>query len=208
MKRNSKKCVIAGAILAGGNALRIGGVAKGTLKVGGGVSIVERLINEMNLAGVSDIVIIANDPEPYQDYEVKIIADIREGIGPMGGIEAGLNFFSDKCNAVMFLPCDLPQISATQISVLKQAFIETTAPAVFAATSDFFGHPLCAVVHNDLARDISKAIDAGERKIRKVWQQVKADRVLFDGETAFFNVNSLLDMDRWRKGENEKTNLR
>ena len=206
MTKKSKTHKIAGAILAGGNARRIGGLAKGTLKVGG-VSIVERLINEMNNAGISDIVIIANDPEPYQDYGVKIIADIREDIGPMGGIEAGLVFFAGRCNAVMFVPCDLPRISASQISVLKQAFDETAAPAVFAATGDFFWHPLCAVVHNDLAGDISTAIDAGERKIRNVWQQVKAKRVQFTDEAAFLNINSLEDMNRWRKAENEKANL-
>jgi molybdopterin-guanine dinucleotide biosynthesis protein A len=197
MKCNSKKCVIAGAILAGGNARRIGGIAKGTLKVGGGVSIVERLINEMNDAGVSDIVIVANDPKPYQDYGVKIIADIREGIGPIGGIEAGLVHFAGQSDAVMFVPCDLPQISATQLSVLKQTFIENNVPVVFAATNEFFWHPLCAVVHNDLVKQVSSAIDCGERKIRKIWEQVKAVRVLFENESDFFNVNSLEDVNQW-----------
>ena len=201
MKLNPKKCVIAGAILAGGNARRIGGLAKGTLKIAGGISIIERLINEMNLAGLSDIIIVANDPEPYRDYGVEIIADIRKDLGPMGGIETGLDFFADRCDAVIFVPCDLPQISASQISALKQAFVETTAPAVFAITSDFFWHPLCAVVHNDLAGDISVAIDAGERKIRNVWRQAEAAKVQFDNDTAFFNINSLADMNKWRKAE-------
>ncbi len=198
MKCESKKCVIAGAILAGGNARRIGGIAKGTLKTGEGVSIVERLINEMNDAGVSDIVIVANDPEPYQDYGVKIIADIRKGIGPIGGIEAGLVYFAGQSDAVMFVPCDMPNITAKEMLALKKAFIETPAPVMFAATSDFFWHPLCAVVHNGLVKQVSSAIDCGERKVRKIWQQVKAVRLLFDDETAFFNVNSSNDINRWR----------
>lgn len=201
MKRNSKKYVIAGAILAGGAARRIGGLAKGTLKTAGGVSIVKHLINEMALAGVNDIVVIANNSEPYRDYGVEIIADIRENAGPVGGIETGLEFFAGRCNAVMFLPCDLPRISASQISVLKQAFIETTAPVVFAATGDFFWHPLCAVVHNGLADDISAAVDAGERKIKNIWQQLRAEKVQFDSAAAFFNINSLADMNKWRKAE-------
>ena len=40
MKYHSKKCVIAGAILAGGNARRVGGIAKGALELASGVSIV------------------------------------------------------------------------------------------------------------------------------------------------------------------------
>jgi molybdopterin-guanine dinucleotide biosynthesis protein A len=199
MKCNSKKCVIAGAVLAGGNACRIGGIAKGALKVGDGVSIVERLINEMNHAGVSDIVIIANDPEPYQDYGVKIIADIRKGVGPIGGIEAGLVHFADRADAVMFVPCDTPNITAKEMLALNKPFIEAAAPVVFAETGDFFWHPLCAVVHNDLVKQVSSAIDCGERKIRKVWQQVKAITVQFPDETAFFNINNSADMDMWRK---------
>ena len=198
MKYQLKKGVIAGAILAGGNARRIGGVAKGTLKAGGGASIVEHLINEMNHAGISDIVIIANNPEPYQDYGVKIIADIRESIGPIGGIEAGLFFFAGQSDAVMFVPCDMPNITVKEISALKESFIETESPVVFAETTGFFWHPLCAVVHNGLVKQVSSAIDCGERKIRNVWRQIKADRVLFDDESAFLNVNTSNDINQWR----------
>ena len=208
MKRNMKKCVIVGAILAGGNAHRIGGIAKGTLKIGGGVSIIERLMNEMNQAGVSDIVIIANDSKPYQDYGVKIIADIRKGIGPLGGIESELVHFAGQSDAVMFVPCDMPSITAKEMSALKKTFIETGAPVVFAETAGFFWHPLCAVVHNDLKEKISSAIDSGQCKIRDVWRQVKAITVQFPDETTFFNINNSTDRDRWRKAENEKVSLR
>ena len=199
MKCSSKQCVIAGAILAGGNARRVGGVAKGVLKAGGGLSIVEHLINEMSYAGVSDNVIIANNPEPYQDYGVKIIADIREDIGPIGGIESGLVHFSGQSDAVMFVPCDLPNITAKEMLVLKETFVESEAPVVFAETPGFFWHPLCVVVHNGLIKQVSSAIDCGERKIREVWRRVKVVRVLFDDETAFFNVNSSKDIDQWRR---------
>ena len=59
-------------------ARKIGGLAKGMLKIANGVSIVERLINEMTLAGISDIIIVANDPKLYQNSGVEIIADIRK----------------------------------------------------------------------------------------------------------------------------------
>ena len=60
---------------------------------------------------------------------------------------------------------------------------------------------------NLLKEEISSAIDRGQRKSRDVWQQVKAVRVQFANETAFFNINNLTDIDRWRKAENEKANL-
>ncbi|MHC4636492.1 MAG: molybdenum cofactor guanylyltransferase [Planctomycetota bacterium] len=208
MIRKSKRCDIAGVILAGGNARRIGGVAKGTLKANNGVSIIERLIRELGCAGIDNLVIVANDPEPYQDCGVEIISDIRAGIGPMGGIESGLGHFTACSDAVMFVPCDLPNITAKEMFVLKEAFVESQARAVFAETTGFFYHPLCAVVHNGLSNEVAAAIDRGERKIRNVWRQVKAVRVFFDDETAFLNINTLTDMDKWRRTDNEKANLR
>jgi molybdopterin-guanine dinucleotide biosynthesis protein A len=204
----SKRFDIAGAILAGGNGRRIGGVAKGMLKANNGVSIIEHLINEFRCAGIGNLVIVANDPEPYQNCGIEIISDIRAGIGPMGGIESGLVHFADGSDAVMFVPCDLPNITAKEMFVLKEAFVESQARAVFAETRGFFYHPLCAVVHNGLSNEVSAAIDRGERKIRNVWRQVKAVEVYFDDETAFFNINTLADMDMWRRTDNEKANLR
>lgn len=197
MIEKPKTSTISAAILAGGNGRRLNGVAKGTIKVGG-VSIVQRLIAQLSCAGVDNIVIIANEPAPYSCFALEVVADIRYGIGPMGGIETGLRYFADHSNAVMFIPCDLPNISAKEILALKQAFISTDWPVVFAETSDFFWHPLCAVVHNGLLETISDAIDAGRRKIRDVWKQTGAARVRFDDEEAFFNINSLTDLHEWQ----------
>ena len=208
MREELNRLEIGGIILAGGNARRLGGIAKGAIEVGKGVSIVEQLIKELAQAGIDNIVIAADDSKPYQDCGVKVISDIRVGIGPIGGIESGLAHFAGQSDAVMFVPCDMPNITAKEISALKKAFIETGAPVVFAETAGFFWHPLCAVVHNDLKEEISSAIDSGQRKIRDVWQQVKAVRVQFADETAFLNINSLADVNRWRKAENEKANLR
>jgi len=208
MKSKSKKCVIAGAILAGGNARRLDGVAKGAIEVGDGVSIIGKLVKELIESDIGDIVIIANNSEPYRNCSTKIILDIRAGIGPMGGIEAGLVHFAGKSDAVMFVPCDMPNITAKELLVLKEVFIETKAPVVFAETTGFFLHPLCAVVHNVLREVISSAIDNGQRKIRDVWKEVKAVSVPFGNETAFLNINSLEDMNRWlRSTKNKKADM-
>ncbi len=195
------KQTIAAVILAGGNARRLDGIAKGTIEVGKGISIIERLIKELDKAGVNNIVIASDDSRPYQHCNVKVISDIRTGIGPIGGIESGLAYFADQSDAVMFIPCDMPNITAKEMLVLKKAFVESGAIAVFAETPGFFWHPLCAVVHNELRKEISASIDRGERKIQDVWQRVKAIRVQFSDETVFFNINSSADIDRWRKAE-------
>lgn len=42
------------------------------------------------------------------------------------------------------------------------AFTGGTVPVALAETGVFFGHPLCAVVHNGLLPQISAAIDRGQ----------------------------------------------
>ena len=91
--------------------------------------------------------------------------------------------------------------------MLRQTVQFYSAVYIFAEMGVFFCHPLCTVVHNDLRKEISAAIDRGERKIQNVWQQVKAARVRFADKTAFFNINSLTDLHEWQKNKNEKENL-
>jgi molybdopterin-guanine dinucleotide biosynthesis protein A len=189
---------ISAAILAGGNASRLGGIAKGAIEVCSGVCIIERLIKELYAADINDIVIVANDSRPYRNCGVKIIPDIRTGCGPIGGVEAALVHFEGRCDAVMFVPCDMPNISYKELLALKEAFIETHKPVVFAKTTEFFWHPLCAVVHIGLKSTISAAIDSGQRTFRDLWYQMNAESVLFSGTEAFVNINDFADMENWQ----------
>jgi molybdopterin-guanine dinucleotide biosynthesis protein A len=208
MRKDLNRLEIGGVILAGGKARRLGGLTKGCIEIGGNISIVEQLINELKNAGISNIIIAANDSIPYLHFDVEVLHDIRQGIGPLGGIETGLVHFTDKSDAVMFVPCDMPNITSKEILTLKEAFIESEKPVVFAYTAGFFWHPLCAVVHNRLKNQISSAIDDGQRKVQNIWRQFKAETVPFDNETAFLNINTFEDIHRWEKEyRNEKENI-
>jgi molybdopterin-guanine dinucleotide biosynthesis protein A len=199
MIEEKKKKNIAGAILAGGDASRLDGIAKGTIEVGGRVCIIECLIKEFFGAGINDLVIVANDARPYRNYGIKIIPDLRPGNGPIGGIEVALVHFEEKCDAVMFVPCDMPNITAKELLALKEAFVRTNNPVVFAQTAGFFWHPLCAVVHIGLKEMISSAIDDGQRAIRDIWQRINAKALRFSDTGAFMNINNFADMENWQK---------
>jgi len=194
----STEHTVAGAVLAGGRASRYGGTAKGLLECAAGVSIIEKLIGEMTSAGINEIVILANDPEPYRFCRREIVPDLTSGIGPLGGIEAGLAHYAEWRDAVVFLPCDLPGITACEISVLKAAFCASDAGIVVAESADSFWQPLCTVVRTALLSDISKAIEKGERRVQQVWKDLGASAVRFDDPAAFFNVNTPDDMRRWQ----------
>lgn len=199
MTTGLKRIEIGGVILAGGQARRLGGLAKGRIEVERNVSIVEKLIDEFANAGINSVVIAANDSIPYLHFGVEVISDIRTGIGPIGGIETGLVHFAGLFDAAMFIPCDMPNITYREMTALKKAFIENKKPVVFAQTAGFFLHPLCAVVHIDLIDMVSSAIDSGQRKIRDLWQQLNAEAVQFSDNDAFVNINDFADMENWQK---------
>ncbi|MGB2822781.1 MAG: molybdenum cofactor guanylyltransferase [Phycisphaerae bacterium] len=187
------------AILAGGRASRYGGADKAALDCGDGRTIVRRLLDELALAGLNEVVICANDRHRYEALAVPVVPDLRAGAGPLGGIEAALGHYRGRVDGVVLLPCDLPGISAREILALADAFRAGRGRVVVAQTSDFVCHPLCAVVHNGVAPEVVAALEAGELGVGRLWRKLGAVEVRFEDETAFFNVNTPEDMADWRE---------
>ena len=105
---------IAAAILTGGKASRLGGIVKGLLVGAGDIPLLERLISELAIAGVHEVILSANDLQHYARFGKPLVADLHPGSGPLGGIEASLDYLAKCCESVIFLPCDLPNISAVE----------------------------------------------------------------------------------------------
>jgi molybdopterin-guanine dinucleotide biosynthesis protein A len=192
---------IAGAILAGGNASRMGGVAKGMLRAGGDLSLVERLIVHVVRCGVEQVIIVANDSRPYAHVGCAVIPDKRLGAGPLAGIEAALTHFADEYDAVLCLPCDLPALSSKEISVLLSAFAAGGGPVTFAQTKGSVRHPLCAVVRTDVLDEVSAALGRGELGVGDLWSRLGGSPVHFDNPDSLINLNSPGDLDAWLAGK-------
>ncbi len=194
---------LAAAILAGGRASRFSGCAKGLLELPGGVAIIENTLAAVAGAGIAPVTIIANDPEPYEHLSIEVVADLRPGLGPLGGIEAALFHYGGRCGGLLILPCDLPGITAREVRALRAAFAASRPPAVVAAAGDDFWHPLCAVVRADLLSAVSLALDSGRNGAYRLWRSVGAVPVHFGDAGPFFNVNTPADLDRWLLGERQ-----
>ena len=192
---------IAGAILAGGKAQRLGGIAKGMLPADGTMSLIERLVVHLLRADLGQIIIVANDDRPYARLGCAIVPDGRIEAGPLAGIEAALGYFEGWYDAVLCVPCDMPSLSWKEMSTLMVAFVNTGGPVVFAQTQDAARHPLCAVVRVDLLDSISAALDREERAVGELWDRLGGVPVHFDDPDAFVNLNSPGDLDAWLAGK-------
>ena len=112
--------------------------------------------------------------------------------------EDKLAHYADRCEGVLFLPCDLPGLTSREISALKAAFEDTDADIVVAEDESSFWHALCTVVHTGLLPEITKAIDDGKQSVRRLWKELGATPVRLDDPAAFFNVNTPDDLRRWK----------
>jgi molybdopterin-guanine dinucleotide biosynthesis protein A len=93
-----------GAILAGGKARRMGGETKGLLEVGG-VAILDRVFERLRRC-CSEILIVANEREPYESRTGSIYADVFPGRGSLGGLYTALKAATTEY--VFVCACDMP----------------------------------------------------------------------------------------------------
>ncbi len=178
--------------------MRLGGTAKGLLPTPQG-TIIERLLAELSTAAIGEIIIVANDPQPYAALGKTIIGDLRPRVGPLGGIEAALSYAAGAYDAVLLLPCDLPNISASEIRGLVTTFAQDPRRAAVAVTSDGRQHPLCAVVPVALLPQVVQSIEAGRYGVGRLWTALRAAAVPVGNPAKLYNINTLEDLNQWRE---------
>jgi molybdopterin-guanine dinucleotide biosynthesis protein A len=190
---------VAGAIIAGGPASRLGGVAKPFLNVGG------RTIAERQLAllrpALARVLVVANDPALWAAMGVEVVPDRFAKVGPLGGIHAALAALgNDDCDAVVCLAGDLPFVTPALIAALRDR--APSADAVAARTAGGI-EPLCSRYARAVFPSVDARVRAGELAVHAFleggavdWIE-GADLAALDPDgISFFNVNTPEDLRR------------
>jgi len=191
---------VAGAIIAGGPAKRLGGVAKPFLKVGGR-AIAERQLSLLRGAALVRVFVVANDPAPWAALGVDVVPDLVGGSGPLGGIHAALTALGDDgCDAVVCLAGDLPFVGADLLATLRDRAPWADAVAPRSARGI---EPLCARYARALLPAIDGAVRAGQLAVHEMLEQravdwiAEAELAALDPDgRSFFNVNTPDDLAR------------
>jgi molybdopterin-guanine dinucleotide biosynthesis protein A len=187
---------LTGLVLAGGQARRMGGVDKGLQMLAGralSLHVIERLRPQ-----VAQVLISANrNLERYRAYGHPVIADTdNERLGPLAGMLAGMH--AARTSHLLCVPCDVPQIPESLAAVLIAAATARHRSIAYAVTDtqgQHHCHPVCAILACDLADDLQAYLDAGGRKVGAWYARHNAADASFPDERAFYNVNSLQDLD-------------
>jgi molybdopterin-guanine dinucleotide biosynthesis protein A len=205
-----RRMKIAGVILAGGVARRMGGVDKALLEVGG-QSLLARVINRLT-PQVDAMVLNANgDPARFAGFGLPVIPDTVEGFaGPLAGVLAGMRWAAARgYTHVASAAGDTPFFPADLVVRLKAALEESGWPIAIAATRDpergLSEHPTFGLWPVDLADDLEQALAIGHMRKIIVWASRHgcARAVFDDANYPFFNINTpedIVEAERILKG--------
>ncbi len=103
-----------GVLLAGGRAARLGGIPKGLL-LAGGEPIVQRSLRLFREI-FEDVLVVTNEPGPYDGFGARIVPDAIAGKGAPGGVHAALA--AARTEWIFLAGCDMPSLSRPGIEFL------------------------------------------------------------------------------------------
>ncbi|WP_439104466.1 molybdenum cofactor guanylyltransferase MobA [Celeribacter marinus] len=189
---------IAGLILAGGQARRMGGTEKAFIILDG-LPLVARVIDALR-PQCGNLAISSNSAPPlYESFGLPVLADgIPKQQGPLSGILAGLEWAARAGQSqILCVPVDVPFIPDTLVARLTRG--ATNSGFCIAASSQHGirrHHPVIGVWPVRLRDKIRAALADGDRRVGQFALRHSANIVTFDVEDGidpFFNINTPQD---------------
>ena len=189
--------MIAGVILAGGRALRMGGGDKGLLPLAGRpvlAHVVARLAPQVDVLALN-----ANgDPARFAAFGLPVLADPLPGYpGPLAGLLAGLDWAAGLgADTLVTTPADTPFLPPDLVAALRAAAARDGRPAAAVVTPGPDGperHPLSALWPVSARDALRAALAAGTRRVRDFAAALGCADAAMDAE-AFRNLNTPADL--------------
>jgi molybdopterin-guanine dinucleotide biosynthesis protein A len=181
--------MIAGLILAGGRATRMGGVDKPLLPLGG--STLLDFVLERVRPQVAAVAISANgDPGRYARFGCPVLADVVQGRGPLGGVLRGLGWARGiGAEALLTVPGDTPFVPGDLVARLG-------VPPACAENAAGVHWPV-AVWPVACVSALADWLDAQPSgRVSAFGARVGMRRVWFDDAgDPFYNVNTMEDLE-------------
>lgn len=180
-----------GAVLAGGKSRRMGR-PKHALRLPDGRQMIEAVADA--LADVCSTVVVVGGAVAEALPDVEHIADLREGQGPLGGLEALLA--SRRDTEYLVCPCDLPLVSAGVLLRLTAA--ADAMATVFRIEGEAAFEPLPARISGDALDLVRTGLDQGNRAVHRLMEALEPEVVLLSKAEArcLTNVNDPSDYER------------
>lgn len=188
---------VAGVILAGGLARRMGGGDKCLLSLGG-KTLLQHTIDRAK-PQLAALVLNANgDAVRFAQRGIKVIADnFANNLGPLAGIHAGLKWMNNNTahSWLASFPCDTPFFPP---DLVEKLFAQTQAGVnLVVATSHQQSHSVFGLWHSSLLEKIAEQLSSG--KIPRLQDWIKQQNIAYvdfsqSDDDPFFNINTPEDL--------------
>jgi molybdopterin-guanine dinucleotide biosynthesis protein A len=193
-------------VLVGGEARRAGGREK-YFFLWDGKTFIEHILEALREV-VDEVVLAARDPAQCERFRhlkgVRCVSDIRKGIGPTGGLHAGV--LAAKGDLVLVVACDMPCINARVLGHLFSLMDDYDA--VIPAWNPEMLEPLHAVYRRFAL--LSYLEEPQHRSLREMvasmrvrFVQIEELRAMDPDLKTFTNINKIDELERIREGESK-----
>jgi len=186
---------ISGVILAGGANKRFNGNIKAKIVIDG-ATIISRIIGA--ISGIFDeIIIVTNTPKEFKEYkQFRIVSDVFEKVGPLGGIHAALKASSGE--AVFVFAGDMPFLDGSIILKQIEYFGKNKSDILVPLIKENI-EPLHGIYNLSVTGTLEEYLKADHNKaVREFFKLVNVGYIQFEDteETrkAFTNINSPSDI--------------
>lgn len=185
-----------GIILAGGQSRRMG--SNKALLPFHGQPLIGRVAARLR-PWFRQMVIVTHTPEAFRFLDLPVVSDPAPGLGPLGGLQAGLAF--SQSTVAFVAACDMPFISVDLAAEMVRRAVNGAHDAVV-PTHRGVPEPLHAVYARSCLPAIAELLAAGDRKVQHLLGRVRTLEVpeqevrrFGDPDRLFFNCNTPADLD-------------
>lgn len=181
---------ISGVVLAGGRNSRMG-CPKAFLEIGG-KKMIDIILEKLRQFS-AEVIIVTDKKEDFVDYECKVIQDIIEGCGPLGGIYTGLREISGE--AGFFVACDTPYLRGDLLSRLI-AEVDLTRYECIVPKHSKGIEPLHAIYSREILPKVERALSSGKLSFRELFADCSCKYIDVDESeiSSFVNINTPEDL--------------
>jgi molybdenum cofactor guanylyltransferase len=193
---------VAGFVQAGGRSSRMG-TDKAWLEIEHR-PMIERALTEVRPI-VNSLSIIVNAANPHlqryenmaRSYDAKVIHDLHNHCGPLGGIDTALTS-CERDQSALILACDMPFITKEFFAFLVDLHQREANQLTLPVDQEERLQPLAGVYSTTCLPAIEEMLKANELRVDNLCRRVKTRRVAFDefaslanAERLFVNINSM-----------------
>jgi molybdopterin-guanine dinucleotide biosynthesis protein A len=192
---------ITGLVLAGGRGSRMGGVDKG-LQSHQGMPLALHALLRLQLQVGAAMVNANRNLAAYESMGVPVWPDpLADYPGPLAGLLAGL----EHCDTpyLVTVPCDTPNFPEDLVARLAAALEAGGADIAMAASLEdgqMRSQPVFCLLKTELLESLVAFLQSGERKVDRWTGQHRCVVVPFDDSSAFFNANTLAELQQLQNG--------